>query len=164
MELRKTVILLQRHLLTHYQVLTVIRFLCAGSSAVEIHRELYPVYELSVMSYAMCMTKTAIWSSIDDYWAGSRIFWCLRTTVYKIVTENVGYHKFCESKNAHQPAQETKWMNVLAPLSTSFVNNWFNSQLGKFYTDQLKKLVPRYEECLKVNGDYVEQLSKFAGD
>lgn len=37
------------------------------------------------------------------------------------------------------------------------VNQWLNSQAVDFYRDGIEKLVPRYDKCLNLNGDYVEK-------
>ena len=38
--------------------------------------------------------------------------------------------------------------------------NWLNSQAAEFYEEGIKKLVPRYDKCRNVEGDYVENLIK----
>lgn len=37
------------------------------------------------------------------------------------------------------------------------VNQWLKSQAADFYRDGIEKLVPRYDKCLNLNGDYVEK-------
>jgi hypothetical protein len=37
------------------------------------------------------------------------------------------------------------------------VNTWFSSQATSFYDAGIKKLVPRYDKCLKNCGNYVEK-------
>ena len=36
------------------------------------------------------------------------------------------------------------------------VNEWLKSQAAKFCDDRINKLVQRYDKCLNLNGDYVE--------
>jgi hypothetical protein len=36
------------------------------------------------------------------------------------------------------------------------VNTWFASQAASFYYAGIQKLVPRYDKCLNIGGNYVE--------
>jgi histone-lysine N-methyltransferase SETMAR len=37
------------------------------------------------------------------------------------------------------------------------VKQWFNAQAESFYDDGIQKLVPRYDKCLNIHGNYVEK-------
>jgi hypothetical protein len=37
------------------------------------------------------------------------------------------------------------------------VQNWLEGLAMTFFEDNLQKLVPRYDKCLNVHGDYVEK-------
>ena len=37
------------------------------------------------------------------------------------------------------------------------VNEWLKFQVAKFYDDGINKFVHRYDNCLNLNGDYVEK-------
>lgn len=40
---------------------------------------------------------------------------------------------------------------------TTGVQSWLSSQAAEFFDDGIQKLVPRYDKCLNLNGDYVEK-------
>ena len=40
------------------------------------------------------------------------------------------------------------------------VVTWLNSQAATLYSKGIHKLVPRYDKCLNVKGDYVEKQTK----
>jgi hypothetical protein len=37
------------------------------------------------------------------------------------------------------------------------VNTWLHNLAAPFFDEGLQKLVPRYDKCLNVNGNYVEK-------
>jgi len=52
------------------------------------------------------------------------------------------------------------WLVNLVETDTELhadVNLWLNLQAADFYRESIEKLVPRYDKCLNLNGDYVEK-------
>ena len=42
----------------------------------------------------------------------------------------------------------------------AIVNHWLKAQVADFYREGIEKLVPRYDKCLNLNGDYVEKIAE----
>jgi len=40
---------------------------------------------------------------------------------------------------------------------TDAVQKWLTSQAAAFYEEGIQKLVPRYDKCLNIRGEYVEK-------
>ncbi|XP_067139557.1 protein GVQW3-like [Centruroides vittatus] len=147
------------------EVRVVIRFLSAkGSKAAEIHRQISEVYGESVMRDGMVRKWVRAFSNgrtnihdeersgrpsviIDDLIEKVD---CLQST-FSIMNRLFSFTRVKENRHLagqrHNNHDEVK-MTVL---------QWLSHQAATFFEDGIQKLVPRYDKCLNINGNYVEK-------